>query len=82
MNSKTKIPLIEAIVGWAALGFLILWILEFRRTQFEQSYWLLMLFIASLLGYILVRYKRINILEKPISNATKTPVKKHKKSKS
>ncbi len=53
-----KTPLVESLAGWAALGFFILWIMEIRRTQFQESYWLLMLFLSCLLGFQYMRYRR------------------------
>ncbi|WP_162794109.1 hypothetical protein [Runella rosea] len=53
-----KTPLVESLVGWATLGFFILWIMEFRRTQFQESYWLLMLSLSCLLGFQYLRYRR------------------------
>jgi hypothetical protein len=53
-----KTPLVESLVGWATLGFFILWVMEFRRTQFQESYWLLMLSLSCLLGFQYLRYRR------------------------
>ncbi|WP_428665113.1 hypothetical protein [Runella sp.] len=53
-----KTPLVESLVGWATLGFFILWVMEFRRTEFQESYWLLMLSLSCLLGFQYLRYRR------------------------
>ncbi|MFN4144243.1 MAG: hypothetical protein ACK4GN_00345 [Runella sp.] len=53
-----KTPWIEATVGWLSLGFLVIWVLEFRRTDFQNSYWALMLFLSCLLGFLLLRKSR------------------------
>jgi hypothetical protein len=53
-----KTPLVESLLGWTSLGFFALWILEFRRTEFVDSYWLLMLCLACLWSFQYLRRKR------------------------
>jgi hypothetical protein len=43
----------------AAVGFLILWIAEYQRTTFADSYWLLMLCLSFLLLLQFIRNRRI-----------------------
>jgi hypothetical protein len=43
----------------AAVGFLILWIAEYQRTTFADSYWLLMLCLSFLLLLQFIRHRRI-----------------------
>lgn len=40
-----------------SLGFLIIWIMEFRRTSLADSYWLLLLLLVCLLWYQLLNLK-------------------------
>lgn len=70
-----KTPLVESLVGWAALGFFILWVMEFRRTQFQESYWLLMLSTSFLFGFLYLRNRRgaVPILEKYDPKKEKKP---------
>ncbi len=42
-----------------AAGFLVIWIAEYQRTTFGDSYWLLMLFLGFLLAFQYIRIKRI-----------------------
>jgi len=53
-----KTPFFEQMLGWASLGFLVLWILEIQRVDFVDSYWLLMLCLACLLGFQYLRRRR------------------------
>jgi hypothetical protein len=53
-----KTPLLESILGWASLGFFVLWIMEIRRTEFKDSYWLIMLCLSCLLAFQYLRRKR------------------------
>lgn len=52
-----KLP--ETLTLAAAVGFLILWIAEYQRTTFADSYWLLMLCLAFLLLFQFIRNRRI-----------------------
>ena len=52
-----KLP--ETLLVSAALGSLALWILEFQRTSFIDSYWLLMAVTAFLFLFLYVRQRRI-----------------------
>lgn len=42
----------------AAFGSFMLWILEFRRASFVDSYWLLLLSLAFLLGFQYFRIRQ------------------------
>lgn len=53
-----KTPLAESMLGWASLGFFVLWIMEIRRTEFKDSYWLIMLCLSCLLAFQYLRRKR------------------------
>lgn len=53
MNSK----LIRTIFLALALGFLVLWVLEFRRAGLLESYWLLLLCIVCFLLFQFSRLK-------------------------
>lgn len=70
----------EILLLSAAVGFLIVWIAEYQRTDFADSYWLLMLCLAFLLAFQYVRTKRIE-REKPISPTIKQMVDDRKKKK-
>jgi amino acid permease len=52
-----KLP--ETLTLAAAVGFLILWIAEYQRTTFADSYWMLMLCLTFLLLFQFIRNKRI-----------------------
>lgn len=52
-----KLP--ETLLLSAALGSLALWVLEFQRTSFLDSYWLLMVVTAFLFTFLYVRQRRI-----------------------
>lgn len=53
-----KTPLFESMLGWASLGFFALWIMEIQRTEFKDSYWLIMLCLSCLLAFQYLRRKR------------------------
>lgn len=72
--------LFETLLLAAAAGFLILWIAEYQRTTFTDSYWLLMLCLAFLLAFQYVRNKRIE-REKAVSPTIKQIVENRKKKK-
>lgn len=73
-----KLP--EILLLATAAGFLVIWIAEYQRTSFAESYWLLMLFLGFLLGFQYVRNKRIE-RDKVISPTIKDMVEKRKKKK-
>lgn len=49
----------ETLILSAAVGSLALWVLEFWRTSFLDSYWLLMAVTAFLFAFLYVRQRRI-----------------------
>lgn len=53
MNPK----LLKTIILALAVGFFVLWILEFRRAGMAESYWLLLLSILCLLYFQFKRLK-------------------------
>jgi len=53
MNSKLTRTILIAL----ALGFFVVWVLEFRRTTMFESYWLLLLAIMCLLMFQFSRLK-------------------------
>jgi hypothetical protein len=73
-----KLP--ETLLLAAAAGFLILWIAEYQRTTFTDSYWLLMLCLAFLLAFQYVSNKRLE-REKAVSPTIKQMVENRKKKK-
>ena len=66
MNPK----LIKTLLLATALGFLVLWILEFRRTSLAESYWLLLLCLVFLLSF---QYYRLKVPLLPGQGDPKTP---------
>lgn len=64
----------------AASGFLVIWIAEYQRTDFGNSYWLLMLCLASLLAFQYVKNRRLE-REKAVSPTIKQMVETRKKKK-
>ena len=72
-----KLP--EILLLSASAGFLTIWIAEFQRTTFAESYWLLMLCLAFLLAFQYARNKRIE-REKLVSPTIKQMVEDRKKS--
>jgi hypothetical protein len=68
----------EIILLAVAAGFLVIWVAEYQRTTFSDSYWLLMLFLGFLLAFQYARIKRIG-REKSLSPTVKQPVEKKKK---
>lgn len=48
---------LKTILLFLSLGFLIVWFLEFRRTSFADSYWLLLLVTVCLFVYQLINLK-------------------------
>ena len=79
MNSKLTRTILIAL----ALGFFVMWVLEFRRTTMFESYWLLLLAIMCLLMFQFSRLKASLLAKKEIEmNANKKkekPVKTSKK---
>jgi hypothetical protein len=53
MNSK----LLRTILLALAVGFFVMWVLEFRRAGMFESYWLLLLSIVCLLSFQFIRLK-------------------------
>jgi amino acid permease len=49
----------KTILLFLALGFLAIWVLEFRRTTLVDSYWALLLVLLCLLWYQLINLKLI-----------------------
>lgn len=79
MNSKLTRTILIAL----ALGFFVMWVLEFRRTTMFESYWLLLLAIMCLLMFQFSRLKGSLLAKKEIEmNANRKkekPVKTLKK---
>ena len=65
-----KFKLTEILLLAGAGGFLVIWIAEYMRTSFADSYWLLMLMLGSLLGFQYVKNKRLE-REKAVSPTIK-----------
>ena len=72
MNSKLTRTILLAL----ALGFFVMWVLEFRRTTMFESYWLLLLAIMFLLIFQFNRLKASLLAKKEAE--TKVNVKKEK----
>ncbi len=53
MNSK----LTRTILLASAIGFFVLWLLEFRRAGLFESYWLLLVGLICLLSFQFIRLK-------------------------
>ncbi|QDK83706.1 hypothetical protein EXU85_12075 [Spirosoma sp. KCTC 42546] len=70
----------EILLLSAAAGFLLLWIAEYQRTTFGDSYWLLMLSMTCLFAFQYVKNKRLE-REKAISPTIKQMVDDRKKKK-
>lgn len=68
----------EILLLAAAAGFLTIWIAEFQRTTFAESYWLLMLCLGFLLTFQYVKNRRLQ-REKAISPTIKQMVNDRKK---
>ena len=71
-----KLP--EILLLAVSAGFLIIWLSEYQRTSFADSYWLLMLFLGFLLAFQYVRNKRLE-REKTASATGKRVTEKKKK---
>ncbi|GAB3575218.1 hypothetical protein GCM10027578_39050 [Spirosoma luteolum] len=65
-----KLKLNEILLLSAGAGFLILWIAEYQRTTFADSYWLMMLSLGCMLGFQYIKNKRLE-REKAISPTIK-----------
>ncbi|GAB3556686.1 hypothetical protein [Spirosoma fluminis] len=70
----------EILLLAVAAGFLIIWIAEYQRTDFADSYWLLMLCLASLLAFQYVKNWRLE-REKAVSPTIKQMAADRKKKK-
>ncbi|MRS62037.1 hypothetical protein [Larkinella terrae] len=71
----------ETVLISLSIGCLILWVLEFRRTRtFGEHYWLIMLCLAFLLGFMYVRGVHLNRQEQKPPVQVKPSRKKKKKS--
>ena len=68
----------EILLLAAAAGFLTIWIAEFQRTSFAESYWLLMLCLSFLLAFQYVKNQRLQ-REKAVSPTIKQMVNDRKK---
>ena len=70
MSSK----LVRTISLALAIGFLVVWILEYRRTSLIESYWLLLLSILSVLFFQFSRLKAATAAknESPAPKSSKT----------
>lgn len=75
-----KLKLSEILILAAAAGFLIIWIAEYMRTDFAESYWLLMLCLGCLLAFQFVKNRRLE-REKAVSPTIKQMVDSRKKKK-
>lgn len=78
-----KTPWVEVVLGWASLGFFVIWILEIQRVSFVDSYWLIMLCLSCLLGFFYLRRRRnaTPVLSKYVPEAKKGGKAKGKKGK-
>ncbi|MCF0049852.1 hypothetical protein MUK70_29545 [Dyadobacter chenwenxiniae] len=72
MNSKLTRTILIAL----ALGFFVVWVLEFRRTTMFESYWLLLLAIMCLLMFQFSRLKASLLAKKEAE--MKVDIKKNK----
>ncbi len=70
----------EILLLAVAVGFLVIWIAEYQRTTFIDSYWLLMMCLGFLLALQYVRNKRLE-REKAVSPTIKQMVEDRKKKK-
>lgn len=75
-----KLKLGEVLLLAGGAGFLILWIAEYQRTSFAESYWLLMLCLGCLLAFQFIKNKRLE-REKAVSPTIKQMVDDRKKKK-
>lgn len=75
-----KLKLHEILLLAMAAGLLIIWIAEYQRTSFAESYWLLMLCLGSLLAFQLLKNRRLE-REKTVSPTIKQMVEDRKKKK-
>ena len=65
-----KFKLSEVVLLAGAGGFLVIWIAEYMRTSFAESYWLMMLMLGCLLAFQYIKNKRLE-REKAISPTIK-----------
>lgn len=75
-----KLKLSEILLLATAGGFLIIWIAEYQRTTFAESYWLLMLCLGALLAFQFVKNRRLE-REKTVSPTIKQMVDDRRKKK-
>lgn len=75
-----KLKLSEILLLAAAGGFLVIWIAEYQRTTFAESYWLLMLCLGSLLAFQFTKNRRLE-REKAVSPTISQMVNDRKKKK-
>lgn len=74
-----KFKLSEILLLAGAGGFLVIWIAEYMRTTFADSYWLMMLMLGCLLGFQYMKNKRLE-REKAISPTIKQMIDDRKRS--
>ncbi len=77
MNSK----LLKSTLLALAIGLFILWIMEFWRVGFGDSYWLAMLSLSCLLIHQYVRLRALPTQTGPTGRVPQTPAKSTKKKK-
>lgn len=75
-----KLKLGEVLLLAGGVGFLVLWIAEYQRTSFAESYWLLMLCLGCLLAFQFTKNKRLE-REKAVSPTIKQMADDRKKKK-
>ena len=73
-----KFKLSEILLLAGAGGFLVIWIAEYMRTSFAESYWLLMLMLGCLLAFQYLKNKRLE-REKTVSPTIKQMIDDRKK---
>lgn len=74
-----KFKLSEILLLAGAGGFLVIWVAEYMRTTFAESYWLMMLMLGCLLGFQYIKNKRLE-REKIISPTIRQMIDDRKKS--
>lgn len=77
MNAK----LLKSLLLAAALGLLILWIMEFWRVGFGDSYWLLLLSLCCVLIHQYIRLRALPDKTRPVSPTPRQPAKSTKSKK-
>ncbi|WP_031526816.1 hypothetical protein [Dyadobacter crusticola] len=71
MNSKLSRTILLAL----ALGFLVVWVLEFRRAGLFDSYWLLLL---SIICFLVFQFSRLKAAAASKPEKIETPAPKAK----